>query len=294
MTASCCSPLFAISQDDWQTLSDGRSIECPKCGERLYFRPRPELKIATSVRVVPVLRAFSDSDYEQQFISAASSPDDPASETALAVFHQTTYERLALAMKCLEGFRVSALETSAGFYNNNELSHPDLTKDHADETAISNWIYQFAVSLFSAVESLAQEINIALRVGLKERDAGYKALRGRLLERIGAPTEALAFINGDDFNYLKGLRNLCQHRRIATQAIIIERSLAEHPPIVPRRLSKSIRYLPDDPEAHWGKERFDEKLEVRETVSRLFERSAEFIDLCYAAAARAIDEERPP
>lgn len=270
VVGTCCNRMFAVDDLAWDRLARGRPIDCPSCNNSLYLRHRAGVPLGSSFRETPTLSCFSEHASEVAFISAAKLMLPDASREALAIYHRTTKERLSLAFEYLNILQDNELTSSFAVFNTPNLHEVQVRETLPSSSALPNLVFLISSSLFSAIESLAQEANIVIRPSRNERDVSYQIFGQIDTSKTELSKHCAAFIRQPNFIYLKKLRNLSLHRRVSTLATVAEFTLPAYMPIRPSSISPvCIHYLPDDPLAATGKETFDNKCEVKNTLNML-------------------------
>jgi predicted RNA-binding Zn-ribbon protein involved in translation (DUF1610 family) len=291
VVGSCCDDLFAVDDVKWDQLVKERPVDCPNCGTGLYLPQRAEISLGVSCRESSTLCCFTESAHEAAFIEAAKLVLPAGSQDLLAIYHHTTHERLSLAAAHLEALKNHALTSSWAIYNN-----PGLEEAHAKEVAFSasvlpNAVFQITSSVFSAIESLAQETNIMIGAPWHEDKVSYRFFEKIPLEPNKISECCTDFVRQPNFVFLRNLRNLSLHRRITILATMAIFTLPAYQSIRPSSVHPDcIHYLPDNPLVPPGKETFENKREVKSTLRLLRDESGGFVYELYGLLARWVLE----
>lgn len=290
VVGSCCNEIFPVDQETWKNLAQEKPTRCLHCDTELYLKARSNPALGVSFRTMPLLYAYSDNASETVFVAAAKNTMDKNQLNMLAVSHQTTYERLSLAEKQVGSLQSMALISPFGIFNNPELEDSALSHSTSNIASLPNLVFQVSTALFSAVESLAQEVNVIIGMPWKEHLVSYNSF-GDIPPNYAELHESCSrFLKQPDFLYLKNLRNVSQHRRITTLATDATYLMHPYSPIEPGSLkSESIHYLPDNPSAKYGTETYAVKREVQATLVALTEETREFLYRTYQLCVNVLD-----
>lgn len=177
VVGSCCNSCFSIDDNEWDQLAEGQSLECPGCGSLLCMIKRPEIVLGTSFREMPTLSCFSSRTNEANFIEAAKTVLSALDSERLALYHSTTYERLSLAADQIDYLQSCELTSSFAVFNNPHLEDDNQSESQLSSSVLQNLVFQITTSLSSAIESLVQEVNIAIGTPWKESRVGYQKLQ---------------------------------------------------------------------------------------------------------------------
>jgi len=178
------------------------------------------------------------------------------------------------------------LTSSFSIFNTPNLDEAAPEEKLKSSAVLPNLVFQISSALFSAVESLAQEINVVIGSPWTEDKVGYWSL-GKIPE-THAELRRLCkeFISQPDFIFLCDLRNLSLHRRITTLAIEARYTLPGRGPIGPSAVNADcVHYFPDALDVAPGREIFEKKLEVKSTLQLLADGVDEFTFSLYGLLA---------
>lgn len=287
VVGSCCNSIFAVDEVTWDQLTQWRTVDCPSCSTPLCLAQRTEIALETSFREIPTLRCFSENASEVAFIDAVKTMLPEASQHVLAIYHHTTLERLSLASGYLEALQNQELTSSFAIFNTPNLDEVPPSGALSGSSVLPNLIFQITSTLFSAIESLAQETNVVIGSPWREDNVGYWSFGKIPTTQIELSTCCAAFITQPDFIFLRDLRNLSLHRRVTTLATVAKFTLPSYMSIRPSSVSADcIHHLPDDPSVAPGKETFGNKREVKSTLKQLGEEVNGFVHNLYGSLAK--------
>lgn len=202
----------------------------------------------------------------------------------LSLYHETSYERLNLARKQIKELGNCDISISFVMSNDEDLSNRSSVCSKLDKNEHQHLIYVLAIALFSALESMLQEVNLVCGLGCKK--VNYK-----LLEEIPTRYDNLMNVcidisKNENFIYLRDLRNLLAHRRITLLVSDVRYDLPQRNPFRPYIVKgKCINYLPDKPLVVPGEETFSQKKEVKRTLEGLHNYICEAKERIYQALA---------
>lgn len=265
---SCCGTLHIIDHERWNLINQEYPISCVNCSEPLLRKKDGGERLVSSFIEKDLLHPYTTNQNEADYIANARSQLKPETQELLAIYHQSTYERMCLAKDQLSKLIESELTTSFVLSNNKNLT--DTGALELKNNSLQQSIYIVVISLFSAIESLAQEINVFCSLDFKERKVDYK-LFGNIPSRFPELSDVCKKVSENQiFKYLRGLRNILAHRKVVLMAIDAIYDLPEFMPITPRNvIAYAMFYLPDDPEVEIGSETYNDKNEVKATLRRM-------------------------
>jgi len=269
VTATCCNKPFVVDETEWDRLSSGDTVECPDCGEAASLPPRHDLKLHTEYRTTPVLVPLTTHQSESDFVKASLRRLGAEQRESLATHHQSTISRLQLSRTIDKEIQEMDVSSSLNVYNNKDRVSDD-KGDVSSEHAVIDKLFLLSNSLVSALDLLAQEINITLNLRFPEERVSYK----RIFQDKNCPAQLSDFLKSEPsaskITYLTDLRNICQHRRVPIQATDTKFTVPGYSPLRPMafRTSPTI-YLPDNPAAAPAETTFKKRIEVRSQSSDL-------------------------
>lgn len=269
-SSSCCATLHIIDDNTWELIRDGKPFSCVGCSELLIHKVDVGISLTASFIEKDLLHPYTTNKNEISYISNAESRLSPAVQEFLAIYHQTTYERMRLAREQIS--KVENLDLSTSFVTSNNEGMFDKDADEApfDNNELQQSIYITAISLFSAIESLAQEINVFCELGKDESKVKYTLLNNLPSEFLELKEACNKAFEHPTLEYLKGLRNLLVHRKVTLMAMDVVYELPKSMPIKPTNFRASaLFYLPDEPLSDIGLETFNDKKEVRTTLRQM-------------------------
>jgi len=282
-----CEANYLIDDEKWCAITTEKPFICSNCEESLVPRSAGDFSLALNVIETTKFYAFTSSDNENKYVEIVKTRLAVQKVELLALYHQTTYERFCLAKEQLDNLTKMEIPLSFKVFNTSELIESSDAKNKTKGADHIAKLYILAVSLFSAIESVMQEVNIVCDLQIDEGKVSY-ALLGKIPPNYQNLKSICDDIWKDErFLYLKDLRNVLVHRKIALLATLAKYDIPRILPFSPLSVEgECINYLPDNPLAKPGKECFENKKEIKNTVKELSDYVSESIDNIYLALAK--------
>jgi hypothetical protein len=286
-----CSASYLMDDKEWCSIDSNNPYICSKCNEPLVPKTEGRYPIATDIIESKVFQAFTSKKGETGYVEYVKEKFSLKFIDELMLYHQTTYERLHLAESYMGTLTEYDFPVSFMFFNTPNFNEAGDIVDRNKRDQYNNLIYVFSTSLFSALESTLQEVNMVCKLGKDEWKVSYK-----LLDKIPSDCAPLNVIcrqiaNDRRFLYLKDLRNLLAHRRVTLLASNVTYDLPAQWPFRPHAVEgRCINYLPDKPLAKPGKGRYEEKKELKSTVTELYEFIMNSIDDIYLSLSKELGD----
>jgi len=271
-----------MDDNEWCSITGKEPFVCSRCDEPLVPKRERCISLATKVVESKVFQAFTPKVSEIKFVSCAKEKVAAELISVLSRYHQTTYERRSLAKEQLESLNNIDISISMKVFNTPELDGVvDKNAEHGVDKS-QDVIYVLVISLFSALESALQEVNLVCDLKKGEREVSYKLL-GKIPDEYGLLNAICkSVLNDGRFIYLNDLRNLLIHRRITLLASDVKYDLPNVSPFSPYFVKgECINYLPDRPLVEPGKESYKDKKEVKSTLRELCDYINDVIDNIY-------------
>lgn len=284
-----CEAIYLMDDEKWCAITTEKPFICSNCDEPLVPRSVEIFSLAISVIETTKFYAFTSSDNENKYVETVKTSLAVHKVELLALYHQTTYERLCLAKEQLDNLTKMEIPISFKVFNTSELIESSDEKNKTKDADHVAKLYILVVSLFSAIESVMQEVNTVCDLQIDERKVSYA-----LLGNISPNYQNLKCVCDDiwrdeRFLYLKDLRNVLVHRKIALLATLAKYNMPKTLPFSPLTVEgECINYLPDNPLSKPGKECFENKKEIKNTVKELADYVSEAIDNIYLALAEEL------
>jgi hypothetical protein len=268
---SNCNSRYLMDDKQWCSITDEKPFTCSECLEPLVPKVEKDFSFSTRLIEKTNLKAFTTDKREKGFIADAKRCLNEQSQDALSIYHETTFERIKLAEYQLD--ILMNLDTRISFVISNNKDLYDSNNEHIEtDNKHHSIIYVLVLALFSALESLLHEINLACDLGLKEWKVDDNMLLKIPLEFPILKRVCLDILKQEDFLYLKDLRNLLTHRRLTLLALNASYEFPHPSPFRPYTIrAKCITYLPDKPIAEIGSETYNNKKELKQTLKKSYD-----------------------
>jgi|GEM_PF-5509950 len=275
-----CREQLYLTEEEVEKALEGQKIQCPKCQK--FFVPKEhdvgglKLNIETTIYydLSPVFGWEEEKAYLERIKDSGL-----FSSSEVALYHVSSMTRLSTAKKSLEELERMNLLSPIGLIHREALN-ADLRASEGTSD-LDALLFVIVSNLSSFLDMLAQEINYIIWVS--EPNAAFDPIQkvkiidfDSLGNKVKSPNKIgsiLAEVQQTwERNYLRELRNTLQHRFLTNNRVLVSFPMKKifHPrpqAITPERV---LYFLPDDPSQPPNNFTFDQGLELKATIHRLY------------------------
>lgn len=279
-----CQELLWLTEEEVEKTLEGQKIQCPKC-QKFFFPKEYEMedqKLNFEFTEGPysLSPAFGWEEEKAYLERIEDSGLFSSKKDLVALYHVSSMTRLSTAKKFLEELESMNLLSPIRLIHREALI-PDFGKSEDTSKTLEALLFGIVSNLSSFLDMLAQEINYIIWVSdpgsafdpiqeIKEIDFNKIVSKVKSQDKIGS---ILAEAQQTwERNYLRELRNTLQHRFLTNNRVLVSFPMEKifHPKpqeITPERV---LYFLPDDPSQPPNTFTFNQDLELKATVRRLY------------------------
>jgi len=277
-----CHEQLWLTEEEVEKAMDGQEVECPKCQSSFvpkdYYVGQVDLALEGTIgyKLCPVFGWEEERAYLDRITNLGNFP-----LFEVALYHVSSMTRLWTAQQSLEELDRLDLPSPIKLFFGEALNVDFGPSGENANRTLEALLFAIVSNLSSFLDMLAQEINYIIWVlGLMVAFDPIKEVKkidfDSLSSKIGSQHKIgpfLAQVNKLwERDYLRQLRNTLQHRFLPYKTLLIffpmRKILHPRPQIIP---PEKVRYfLPDEPCQPPVNFTFEQNLEVKDTIHRLY------------------------